>query len=200
MSTICNPACTEDEQISTYAVPCDRLAALRKGGAEIFILIDCDVNFTDITDEAEWLTAREACQLIYSPEGFAEYAKPETTKAQISACKEEEVIKEISKLSWHTMLFDNTTFLDFDFEKDLKGKARNKKLVWIGCDGLMYYNDDWSTGEPLGFDIVVDAWRESLPNENQKLFAEFTFETTKAGIKGFPVTQAILDAIYADCV
>jgi hypothetical protein len=200
MSVVCNPGCLDDAQISTYPVPCDRIQALRKGGAEIFILLDCDQVLTDITDEAEWLALKEDCKLIVSPEGFAEYAKPETTKQQLSACREEEVTKEVSKLSWYTLQFDNTTFLDFEFEADLKAKARTKTLLWIGCDGLMYYSNSWATGENPGFNIVVDVWRESLPNEVQKLNVEFTFETTQSGLKGFPVTQAILDAIYADCI
>ena len=188
----CNPACNTT-QITTYPIPCRLQDATRQGGFERFILLDCDQVFVDLTDDAEWQTLADNDKLIVSPPGFGTIIKPETTKEKLTACSPEQVIDEISGFDWMTKLFDNSSYLDFDFEDDLKNLTGSKTIMWIGCDGLLYYSNQWATGENPGFGgIAIDVYRVSEPAKLQELHADVRFNTYKKGIKAIPLTDAVL--------
>lgn len=188
----CNPACNTT-QITTYPIPCRLQDATRQGGFERFILLDCDQVFVDLTDDAEWQTLADNDKLIVSPPGFGTIIKPETTKEKLTACSPEQVIDEISGFDWMTKLFDNSSYLDFDFEDDLKNLTGSKTVMWIGCDRLLYYSNQWATGENPGFGgIAMDTYRVSEPSKLQELHADARFNTYKKGVKAIPLTDAVL--------
>lgn len=195
MSEICNPSCNT-EQVRTYPVPCKRITAMRKGGFEIFIALDCDATLDDILDEEAWQTLKDDGKFICSPPGFGELDKPDQKMEKVSADGPEEVSDEISGFAWYTKLFDNDNYLDFDFENDLKESYRNKNWMWVGCDGLIYYNYKWTPGTNPGFgSSSAIIYRPSKVDTKQELHVDVKFNTFQKGIKGVPITQEILDII-----
>lgn len=197
MPEICNPACADD-QITMYPIGCDRLSQTRKGGSERFILLDCDVTFEDITSTAEWTALQSSQRYIYSPPGEGTLPQPETTKDRITACSPDEVIDEVSGYNWFTKLFDNNNYCDFEFENDVKSSYASKTLLWYGCDGLLYYSRNWTTGTNPGFGgLAVEVYRGSEPKTLQQLFINFKFNTFQNGVTAFAPTQALLDIIFS---
>lgn len=195
MSELCNPSCN-NEQVRTYPVPCKRIEAMRKGGFEVFIALDCDSTLDDILDEDAWTALKNADKFICSPPGFGELDKPELKTEQTSACGPEEVSDEISGWTWMTKLFDNDNYLDFDMENDLKESYKNKNWLWIGCDGLLYYNYKWAPGENPGFgDGAAQVYRVSKVGAKQELHVDLKFNTFQKGVKGVPIPKTLLDII-----
>ncbi len=197
MAEICNPSCNTT-QIRTYPIPCKRVESTRKGGFERFFMIDCDSIITDMTSTTEWQALVDNDKLIISPPGFGKVIKPETKKEQLSACSPEEVIDEISGFEWHTKLFDNDTYLDFDFENDIKEGYASKNVMWLGCDGLLYHNYKWVAGTNPGFGgISAEPYRASDPGNIQELHVDVKFNSYQKGTKGIKLSQAVLDILLS---
>jgi hypothetical protein len=199
MSEICNPACLTD-QIRTYPQICDQRTATRKGGFEVFGVLDCSVIITDLTEEAEWAALKCAGTLVTSPPGFGSLVQPEATNEKLRACGPEELIDEVSGFDWRTVLFDNTNFYDFNFENDMKNLYRNKTVFWIGCDGLLYLRYGWTAGTNPGFGgFVPSVFRTSEPDNLQALNINIRFNTYREGIRGIAVPAAVISAILDEC-
>ena len=133
MSYICNPGCS-DSQITGYSTVCDTISNLREGGIDRFILLDCDVTLTDVTDASEW-AAIGTSKDSYSPSGIGEFVADETTTEQIT-CGPEFVTDRTSGFDFQIKQFDNVTFADFQYQDDLINKGGNKQLMWVGCPVL----------------------------------------------------------------
>lgn len=189
---ICTPNCSE-AQIRSYPVPCKRAESLLKGGSEFFILLDCDIEFTDITSAVEWEGYITANKVIVSPPGLGNIIKPTTSKLILSAGKPEEVISEISGYDFKTSVLDPTTFKHIDFLNDVKNLAHSKQLMWVECDGNIYKKT-----AKEGFDgLAVEGWRMSEDGSKQSINFEFRFETYGVEIKPTPLTDAIRDVLFA---
>lgn len=197
MNNFCNPNC-DDAQIRSYPVPCKRTDAIMKGGSEYFILLDCDVVFTDITDEAEWQALKDAGNIVVSPAGIGKIIKPEQKKERLTACGAEEVVDEVSGYEFFTSLLDKETLAHFDFLEDIKAYSQNKQLMWVECDGNLYHRYNFATGESPGFSgLGVEAWRESETDNLQKINTNFKWNTTGDGVKAIPLTKEISDILFA---
>ena len=169
---------------------------MRKGGFEVFIGLDCDATLDDLLDEAAWQALKDENKFVCSPPGFGELNTPDQKTEKVSACGPEEVSDEISGFTWYTKLFDNDTYLGFDFENDLKESYKNKTWLWIGCDGLLYYNYKWVSGKNPGFsDGSAKIYRASKVESKQELHVAVKFNTFQKGLKGVPITQELLDII-----
>lgn len=199
MAAICNPSCDEQE-IRSYCTPCDRITATRKGAINQIGLFKCESSFTDVTDADEWVTLIESGGVILIPEGVGEIVEPDQTTDRISACKGEEVTGEISGLNFQLKLFDNDAYTDFDLEYDLKNKIGNYTLFFIDCNGLLYINYNWTTGENAGFGNLSSTVTRQFPTDGlQLLQINFRFDTYKSGYRGIPLTPAIATALSAAC-
>lgn len=194
---VCNPTCNTGDQIRTYPTPCNLVEATRKGGFDTFILINCDEVIYSLTNASEWAAIVAADALIVSPKGFGQLVQPETTKEKLTACSPEANVDEISGFEWYTKLFDNTTYLDFDFEYDLKNKYGDKTVMWIGCDGLLYHDYNWVAGENPGFaNITLDVYRQSEADNLQRLNVNAKFNTYGTGLKGVELPASVLSVLF----
>lgn len=194
---VCNPSCNTGDQIRTYPVPCNLVSATRKGGFDTFILMNCDAVMYSLTNASEWASLVAADDIVVSPKGFGQLVQPETTKEKLTACAPESNVDEISGFEWYTKLFDNTTYLDFDFEYDLKNKYADKTLLWIGCDGLLYYDYNWVAGENPGFaNITLDVFRQSEADNLQRLNVNAKFNTYGTNLKGIELTPSVLSVLF----
>ncbi len=188
---ICTPNCTDDV-IRLYPVPCKRAEALLKGGSEFFIILDCDIEFTDITSAVEWEGYVTAGKIKVSPPGLGNIIKPTTTKEVLTACGVEEVVDEVSGYDFKTSVLDPTTMGHFNFLNDIKNIIHSKQLMWVECDGNIYKKT-----AKQGFDrLSVEAWRVSESGSNQSLNFEFRFKTFGVSIVPTPLTTAIRDVLF----
>ncbi len=199
MANLCSPLCGDDT-IRSYCNPCDRQTSLREGGFNRLVLLDCDLVFTDITDEAEWEAAQIAGKFVVLPELIGNTVDDEITSLKISACRPEEEITRISGIDFALRLFDNTTFTDFDLEYDLKNKLASKTAMFIDCNGLLYYRYDWVTGENPGFGkLTATVNRASVVGEVQVLNTNLRWNSFRSGYKAIELTTALENAILAAC-
>ena len=195
MAEICNPSCN-NSQIRTYPIPCSMTESTRKGGFERFILLDCDAVITSLVDANEWQTLINNNRLVVSPKGFGKLINPDLKKELLSACSPEQVIDEIAGFEWFTKLFDNVTYFDFDFENDVKSSYSSKNVLWIGCDGLLYFNYKWTAGTNPGFgNISAEVSRTSEAGNLQQLNINVKFNNYQKGLKGILLPQSVLNVI-----
>lgn len=199
MAVICNTLCG-DEQIRSYCTPCDRVQATRKGAINSILLFNCDTVFEDITDADEWAAKIAAGEITVLPEGVGEITEPDQSTERISACRDEEVINEISGLNFALKLFDNVAYTDFDMEYDLKNKIASKTLAFLDCNGLLYINYNWVAGENPGFGSLTSTVTRQFPVDAlQVLQIGIRFNTYRSGYRGIPLTPAILTALSTAC-
>jgi hypothetical protein len=196
MASICVPCSTDN--ITTYPIPCKKIEATRKGGIQSLLMLKCDETITDLTDDTEWTALKTANKLIVTPLGMGDLIEPETQDEQLDSCSPAVVIDETMGINFNTKLFDNTTYLDFQTEFDIKNLYSSYTLLFIGCDGLLYYNRDWVSGDNPGFyNWSPKVSRISAPNALQILNINVKFKTFGTGLKGIQLPQDVLDAIYA---
>lgn len=196
MAGTCTPCTTDD--ITSYPIPCRKKDAIRRGGISTLLMLKCNETIADLTDDTEWTALKTAGKLIVSPKGFGELVKPTTTKEQIDGCSPEVVVDEISGITYNTKLLDNVDYLDFDFENDVKNLYDSYTLMWIGCDGLLYYRRGWVTGENPGiYGWVPEVYRTSVNKSSQALNIDATFNTYNESYRGVELPQDVIDAIYA---
>jgi len=194
---VCNPSCNTGAQIRTYPVPCDLTTSTRKGGISHFILMNCDAIMYSLTNASEWASLVAADDIIVSPAGFGQLAQPETTKEKLTACTPEQMVDQNTTVSWFTKLFDNVTYIDFSTQYDILNKYQNKTVLFYSCDGLLYGDYNWVAGENPGMaNISVDVYRESEPDNLQKLNVNFTFPTYGTILKGTALTPSVLSVLF----
>jgi len=165
------------------------------------ILFDCETAFEDITDAEEWAAKIAAGEVTLIPEGVGELVEPEQTTERISACRSEEVNSEISGLNYQLKLFDNVTYTDFDLEFDLKNKIAAKTLAFIDCNGLLYIDYTYTSGDNPGFsDLTSNVFRNFPTDGLQFLQINIRFNSFRTGYRGVPLTPAIQAVISTACV
>jgi len=195
MLEICNPCSVED--ITIYPIPCRKILATRKGGVSNLLLLKCDLGIIDLTNPAEWTTLKSTNKLIVSPNGIGEIQDAETTEDEID-CSPAVVVDEISSITFMTKVFDNVTYLDFDFENDIKNLYNAYTFMYIGCDGLLYYSRNWvTTKNPGFFGWTPKVNRTSVKGSLQTLKIDIKFNTYNSPVKGIKLPQSVIDAIFA---
>lgn len=193
MAIICNPAC-DAGAITRYETGCDAQKEIRKGGISRFILIDCGLDWTDISSASEWAT--NASDYYVSPEGLGEIQDGDIETEEIG-CDVEVQFAETGNVNFILKRFDNESFKDFDLEYDLKNKAQNKTLVLVGCDGLLYFNYNWETGEEIGLGIRgITVNRSSQNGQLQSLNVDFRVALDGSGWRAIKLTDALKNAIF----
>lgn len=190
---ICTPCNTDD--ITTYPIPCNLITSSRKSGILQPFLLKCDKTITDLTDDVEWAALKASGDIIVFPQGSGNLITPETTTEQLVACSPEVVIDEIGGFDFATKLFDNDTYLDFQFEYDLKNLYNSYTIMWLGCDGILYYDYNWTPGTNPGFSNFVPTVFRSGETV-QALNINVRFKTYGTNLKGFKPNTAVMNAIF----
>lgn len=191
---ICNPNC-DDGAIKSYVPDCSVSKTIRKGGLSRFILLDCDVVFDDISSESEWESLNES-QYSVSPSGIGSWGEPDVTEGPIN-CGPDQVTDETQTATFVFRQFDNESFGDLDYEFDLKTKGSSKTVIFIDCEGRVYYNRNWQTGENPGFgELSVRAFRQSERGDQQTLNVTIQYNVYNTGFKVFELTDDLKEAIF----
>ena len=194
----CNPCVTGFPTEYNTLLNCNNTKNTRKSGIDQMAFIKCDQTIDVLTDEAEWTALKAtAGNLVRTPSGFGSYSKPNQKKEKLTGCAPEVVTDETLSLNFSTKLFDNDTFTDFDFLCDLKGSYSNYTLVWIGCDGLLYYSSEWATGENPRFDnLSLAVWEENPEDALKEMKFEVEFKLNARCLKGVKKTDSLKKIIF----
>lgn len=195
---ICNPCATGFPTEYLSQLNCNNTKNTRKSGIDALAFLKCDQTIDVLTDAAEWTAIKAtAGNLVRTPSGFGSYGKPNQKKEKLTGCSPEVVTDETQTITFNTKLFDNTTYSDYDFLCDLKGTFSNYNLLWIGCDGLLYYSNEWTTGENPGFDnIALSVWEENPEDGLKEMKFEIDFKLNNRCMKGIAITDALKKVIF----
>ena len=151
----CNPCGTGFPSEYLALLNCKNQLNTRQAGIQQLAFIKCSQTVTSLTSSSEWDTIRgTAGALIRTPTGLGSFGKPNTTSAKIG-CKEEVVTEKTLTLNFKTFKYDNDTLTDADFMCQLNDSFSGYYLIWLGCDGNIYYCNAYTSGENPGFPITL---------------------------------------------
>lgn len=196
----CNPCITGTPVDYTDLINCNVKKNIRKAGIGNIAFLKCDITVNVLTDASEWTAIRTAAtgNIIRVPSGFGTLPKPNTTKAKLaSGCSPEEVTDVTQQLTFKTHQYDNDTFIDSQFLCDINGTYQNYTLVWTDCNNILYFSDQWVSGDNPGFDnISLFAWDEIPEDGLQSINFEIEFKLTDRCIKKVKISDAVKKAIF----
>lgn len=148
MSVICATSCPGGSVPVEYHEFCD--IKKKRHGKTYFALIACDYVFTDITDAAEWDTARGAGSIIVSPPGILDIPVPGLETIEITGCGQEsngEIDYALNYLTYWTA--DDLS--DDDFFDAIFKSASGYRIIWWDCEpGAFALAPDWVTAVKAG--------------------------------------------------
>lgn len=194
----CNPCGTGFPSEYLALLNCKQQLNTRQSGIQQLAFIKCSTVVTSLTSASEWDTIRgTAGALIRTPTGLGSFGKPNTTTATI-ACKEQVVTEKNLVLTFKTYKYDNETFTDADFMCQLNDSFAGYHLIWLGCDGNIYYSNDYSTGTNPGFVMTLLESYDDNPESGlmSKTF-EITIDMIDTCYKLLSPSAALVAAIFA---
>ena len=145
MAAICAAGCGVRPAVpSAFNNGCTDL--LRQFGANFFILIKCDYQFTDITDTAEWTTAIAADDIHVSPPGALIGNPPSNPVVVIEGCQREVV--GVNEYTWGFSTYQtgavlNNVPLDVAYWCELVGNSVSYRVMFLDCSGILWVDDGW---------------------------------------------------------
>jgi hypothetical protein len=184
--------CCDTATMADFAKKCK--ITPRKGGIPYLGAIDCDVDFTDITDTTEWSAAITGGSVVLFPEGIGSKPETEETFTRLSSCKSEQRTNEVHVLNFRTHDGDLTANTDFAQWKVVDGNYENYRFFYIDCNGNIYVDVENNTA------FAPDAFKlnHTIDETNQDLQAfviELKFKND--GIVVPFKNQDVLDALFA---
>jgi hypothetical protein len=134
---ICDSGCTEALPFP-YSNACG--VVTRPGGINRIAFLQCDFEFTDITDQAEWDAAIAAGEAVVS--GLLLGAKPKGsfTKKRVNSCSPERVTggeKTVTFQDFNTSMVHGDCSI-YDFYNTFLENPAAYRLVYFTCDGYAY--------------------------------------------------------------
>jgi hypothetical protein len=161
--SLCNSVCVTP-------IPCVGGAGCqivtRPAGIKRVIFAQCDVEFTDITDLAEWTSLIAAESIAFTGEILGQKPKGTATTKKLASCLPEQITAFEYSITWLDANSDNTAFTDYDFYRYLQVNANNLIAGYLTCDDLLYWGltnlsleiDDVrveNSDEEMNFDVVL---------------------------------------------
>ena len=110
----------------------------RRGGIHRLVFTTCDVQPSDMTDLAEWLTYIEACKARASGEIVGQKPKGSYDKRRFSSCAPEQVSGGEKTLTFQDYNADNEFFSDIPFWNAVLTQTTRYRVGWFTCEGLFY--------------------------------------------------------------
>lgn len=193
MAVACNPSCGT-VNIATWTQSCDLSSMLLKGGIQQLIFLDCDATLTDITDDEEWAGLVTATKLQLSPKGVAVFAASEKEETEIY-CDVSIVTKVTKPIEFMSKLLDPTTGKHYDFVVDINKAALNKTVLFVDCNGRMYYRYNWATTENPGFSLNKAFADHIEENKWMQVKVDLELDLSKDNYKSIVLTPALKTAI-----
>lgn len=144
-----------------------------------FAFIACDYQFTDITDEAEWLAAIGTNNIVLMPKGFWGKAIPAQTAFDIS-CGEVFNTQLGDDFVYQGFKIDGGTGTDQAFLKTIRNGYKQYRVIPITCTGFFYVDDAYLTavtvaGQTPGFPFSWIAPPNYAINSGNNQLIEYDF-------------------------
>jgi len=193
----CNPCGTEFPVEYLPLLNCKNQLNTRQAGIAQLAFVKCSQTVTSLTDATEWDTIRgTAGALIRTPNGLGSWGKPNTTDAQIG-CKERIITEKTLTLTFKTYKYDNDTFADADFMCQLNDSFGAYNLIWLGCDGNLYYSNAYTTGTNPGFPMeLLTSWDDNPENGLMSKNFEITIDMIETCYAIIAPSSALVTAIF----
>lgn len=193
----CTPCGTEFPSEYLSLLNCKNQLNTRQAGVAQLAFIKCDQNVTSLTSASEWDTIRgTAGALIRTPNGLGSFGKPNTTDAQIG-CKERVITEKTLTLTFKTYKYDNETFTDADFMCQLNDSFNAYRLIWLGCDGNLYFTNAYTSGTNPGFAMdLLTSWDDNPENGLMSKNFEITIDMIETCYSIIKPSAALIAAIF----
>ena len=193
----CTPCGTEFPSDYLALLNCKNQLNTRQAGVAQLAFIKCDQNVTSLTSASEWDTIRgTAGALIRTPNGLGSFGKPNTTDAQIG-CKERVITEKTLTLTFKTYKYDNETFTDADFMCQLNDSFNAYRLIWLGCDGNLYFTNAYTSGTNPGFAMdLLTSWDDNPENGLMSKNFEITIDMIETCYSIIKPSAALIAAIF----
>ena len=193
----CTPCGTEFPSEYLSLLNCKNQLNTRQAGVAQLAFIKCDQNVTSLTSASEWDTIRgTAGALIRTPNGLGSFGKPNTTDAQIG-CKERVITEKTRTLTFKTYKYDNETFTDADFMCQLNDSFNAYHLIWLGCDGNLYFTNAYTSGTNPGFAMdLLTSWDDNPENGLMSKNFEITIDMIETCYSIIKPSAALIAAIF----
>ena len=193
----CTPCGTEFPREYLSLLNCKNQLNTRQAGVAQLAFIKCDQIVTSLTSASEWDTIRgTAGALIRTPNGLGSFGKPNTTDAQIG-CKERVITEKTLTLTFKTYKYDNETFTDADFMCQLNVSFHAYRLIWLGCDGNLYFTNAYTSGTNPGFAMdLLTSWDDNPENGLMSKNFEITIDMIETCYSIIKPSAALIAAIF----
>jgi len=193
----CTPCSTEFPSEYLSLLNCKNQLNTRQAGVAQLAFIKCDQIVTSLTSASEWDTIRgTAGALIRTPNGLGSFGKPNTTDAQIG-CKERVITEKTLTLTFKTYKYDNETFTDADFMCQLNDSFNAYRLIWLGCDGNLYFTNAYTSGTNPGFAMdLLTSWDDNPENGLMSKNFEITIDIIETCYSIIKPSAALIAAIF----
>jgi len=194
----CNPCGTGFPVEYLPLLNCKNQLNTRQAGIQQLAFIKCSQTVTSLTSSSEWDTIRgTAGALIRTPSGLGSFGKPNTSNVKIG-CKEQVITEKTLVLTFKTFKYDNDTFADADFMCQLNDSFNAYRLIWLGCDGNLYYSNAYTTGTNPGLEIsLLESWDDNPEDGLMSKNFEITLDMIDVCYAIIAPSQALIDAIFA---
>lgn len=143
MAAICPTDCGVQTLISTYFDCNDRT---RKYGANHFILLKCDYQFTDISDPSEWTAAIVSGDAAISPPGIVTINAPDANAFVIEGCGRELIGEATYTIDFQTyQVGPNTNNVpdDIVYWRNLFSRHASYRIMLVDCNEIFYLDNGW---------------------------------------------------------
>lgn len=176
---------------------CKNQSNTRQSGIQQLAFIKCDQTLADIATAANWDTLKlTPGALIRTPSGLGSFGKPNTTSVKIG-CKEQVVTEKTLVLTFKTYKYDNDTFTDAHFMCNLNESFSGYNLIWLGCDGNLYYSNQYEANTNPGFDItLLDSYDDNPEDGLQSKVFEITIDMIGICYSIIKPSKALITAIF----
>lgn len=178
-STTCSP--------TLVSLPNACAPLIRKNTARRIVAYKCNVEFTDITDSAEWATAFGAGDAVYSPEGVLTKGVP--TKEYVQTNYNRQAVTNGAATVDFKSFDSKADLSDYDFWNKLQTEAAAWKIGYLT-------DEDWFYEMPSPtVETGTDA-QESAPAATVSWMAKFQYNSiTEIKPIAIPGLSAIIDAL-----
>ena len=141
--SLCSTGCCSTGA-STPPVSYDSCAEeTRESTIQQFVLFQCDAEFTDISDNAEWQTKITAGDISLSPIGNLVVGAP-TESVHTVSYKKKKVVGSETTIEFKT-IFTADDGSDFTYFDTLNKNSSGMRLAWKDASGFWYFNNAVTT-------------------------------------------------------
>lgn len=201
---LCDTSCGTPANVPEKYNAC--IDSFRKFGSKHFVLIGCDVTWTDILDTAEWTTKIGADDLHASPAGILKINEP-TVSSFIVEGTGREATGEAEYLIDYETYQTKSDLSDYTYFANIFDNNKSFYIFFLNGSGEWIIQDDWVTeiagGTPAtisttspGFEYSISILPAWVEGENGWGKWKMQFKVKKTGIFRaalIPGAEAVLD-------